>query len=58
MTANQGGQKNRNGQTTSIFFTMFSTSAWAPPSEAYVNIFPIACSTVCSHELTWLGLGI
>ena len=26
MIADQGGQKNHNGKTTTIFFTMFSTS--------------------------------
>jgi hypothetical protein len=30
VTADQGGQKNHNGKTTTIFFTMFSTSNVSP----------------------------
>jgi hypothetical protein len=28
VTTDQGGQKNRNGKTIVILFTMFSTSVW------------------------------
>jgi hypothetical protein len=35
VTVDQGGQKNRNGEMTAVFFTMFSTSVY---NETIVRI--------------------
>ena len=39
MTANQGGQKNRNGKMTVVIFCIVSTSVWTSSNVRLYFIF-------------------